>query len=360
LLPNPILSLAVRFPEGGGKSIIEAGVAADLLSLLSRPGRISAADQRLRKSTADALVVVLDVIAEVQQQYTTVQSLAARAAIDESQRSILTDLVTVTEARQRAGEAARLDVLTVQSEQATREVALLGLRSEERQARLTLARLIGQPTSAATWQLEDWSEPAAMPDDEPYWLELAHQQRPELRVVAWELAALGDDLRVAKFALFESTDVGVAAERDGDWSVGPAASVPIPLFDVGQADRDRVRAQIIERRHDLTRTERLIVQEVRIAIEQLRSSNAALLAVKNRSLPLQEQRLTQARNSYRSGVADVLAVRLAERDLQEARSQEIELQAQVSQARSRLIRAAGGMKLSPTTQPTTRNTTETP
>src|SRR5688572_9529977 len=30
LNPNPVLSVAVRFPEGGGKPVIEAGLAADL------------------------------------------------------------------------------------------------------------------------------------------------------------------------------------------------------------------------------------------------------------------------------------------------------------------------------------------
>ena len=42
LLPNPMLNLALRFPEGGGKPIVDAGIAADLLSLLFRSGRISA------------------------------------------------------------------------------------------------------------------------------------------------------------------------------------------------------------------------------------------------------------------------------------------------------------------------------
>jgi outer membrane protein TolC len=362
LLPNPILSLAVRLPEGGGKPIVEAGIAADLLSLLFRPGRIAASDQRLRKSSAEALIVVLDTLSEVQRQYTLVQSLNAQVAIDESRRQTLGDLLKVTEARVKAGEGARLDILTVQSELANLDTELMSRRSQERQARITLARLIGQPTSEAAWTLEAWTLPADVSEDESSWIRLALAKRPEIAVVTWELAALGDDLRVAKFGLLDGGEVGIEAERDGDWSVGPAVAVPLPLFDMGTVERERIRARIIEQRHELTTAERLVVQEVRIAIESLRSAKLSLTEVTNRLLPLQLERLEQARNAYRLGLADVLAVRLAEQDLQQAKSQQIELQASVSQALIQLQRAVGGSTLAnATTRPTTtQNTTTKP
>ena len=66
LLPNPVLSVALRFPEAGaGKPVIEAGLAADLLSVLQQPGRIKAADHRLRAASAEALTTALDLLFEV-------------------------------------------------------------------------------------------------------------------------------------------------------------------------------------------------------------------------------------------------------------------------------------------------------
>lgn len=47
LLPNR-MSVVFRWPQGGGSPEVEAGLAADLVSLLSRPGRLTAADSRLR------------------------------------------------------------------------------------------------------------------------------------------------------------------------------------------------------------------------------------------------------------------------------------------------------------------------
>lgn len=355
LLPNPVLSLAMRFPEGAGKPVIDAGISADLLSLLFRPGRIAAADQRLRKRSSESLVVVLDTLAEVQRQYTLVQSLSAQVAIDDARRGTLNELLIVTEARVKAGEAPRLDTLTVQSELAELDAERMSRLSQERQARLTLARLIGQPTSVAQWTLDAWSEPAEIAEDEATWIRQALAKRPEIAVIAWELAALGDDLRVAKFGALEGGEAGVEAERDGDWSAGPAVAVPLPLFDMGTAERERLRARIVEQRHLLTSTERLIVQDVRIAIEALRSAKASLEQVSSRLIPLQVDRLKQAQNAYRLGVADVLAVRLAEQELQQAKSQQIELQSAVTLAAIQLQRAVGGPVIpSATSQPTTK------
>ena len=51
LLPNPILSVIVRFPEGGGSPQIEAGLAAELLSLVQTPKRTSAAEDSSATTT---------------------------------------------------------------------------------------------------------------------------------------------------------------------------------------------------------------------------------------------------------------------------------------------------------------------
>ena len=202
LLPNPVLALAVKFPTGSGKADIEASIAADLLSLLLKPGRILAADQRLRRSVAESLVVVLDVLSEVRQQYSKAQALAAQAAIDQARRDILTELLRLTDARLRGGEATRLDALALQSQAASLEAELLSRGSEERQARLELARLVGEPSAAAAWKLDVWSAPAAVSADESTLLKIALERRPELQAVIWELAALGQEMKVARFGTF--------------------------------------------------------------------------------------------------------------------------------------------------------------
>jgi len=76
LLPNPILTIDLRYPlQAGSNTAFEPTLTADLLSLLQKPAQISAADHRLRAAAANALVTVLDVMAEVQEAYASARSI---------------------------------------------------------------------------------------------------------------------------------------------------------------------------------------------------------------------------------------------------------------------------------------------
>lgn len=357
LWPNPILELSVRFPQGGGSGIIDAGISAEILSLISRPGLISAADSRFRASHSEALATVLDVITAVQTQYIAAAALDARIGVAETRRSILRQLVNVSQSRVQAGEGSRLDTLTVQAEQANLETELIELRGEQRRARLALARMIGNPSGAADWTLDAWQAPKSPELSVESWLSLALQHRQEIVAQVWELEALGEEVKLTRLSPLDGGEVGVAAERDGDWSVGPAVAVPLPVFDFGQARRSAVEARRIEARHKLTGLRRQIVQEVRQAIEQLSSAHSALQSVEKTLLPLQQQRREQVENAYRLGASDFTAVQLAEQDLQASISKRIELQEKLSVALVQLERAVGGSRVGATaaaTAPSTR------
>lgn len=354
LLPNPVIGVAVRLPEAGGRSIIDADLSAELLSLLTLPGRISAVDSRLRKASSEALTTVLDVVLDVQRRYAETQALRDRIEIEESRRTILQQLVSVTDARVKGGEAARLDVLTAQATLAALEADLMTLRSQERVARFALARLIGQPSVSTDWTAARWTPTPLRQLSDAAWIVVALDHRPEVSAIRWELAALGQEVRLAKIELWTG-GFGVASERDGEWSVGPSASVSIPVFDTGEVARQKRLARVIEQKHELTRVTRQIVEDVRTALEQVRSTDEMLERMRRDLIPLQEQRLKQAQDAYRAGIADVLALRLVEQDFQEARSRVVGLENQQREARFDLDRAVGGpgAYADTTIQPTT-------
>jgi outer membrane protein TolC len=343
LLPNPVLAVALRFPEGGGPVGVDLDLGADFLALLTKPGLISAADNRLRKASADALVTVLDVMVDLQKRYAAVQSLDARVQITSERRSLLSQLTTLTDARVAAGEAGRLDVLTVKGELSSLEAELLLLKSQQKQARLGLARRIGEPSGSANWPLEKWSDVSGPALPEADLVTLGLTNRPELDSIKWELAALGQEVKLARIATLTGGDIGASAERDdGNWSIGPAVSIPIPIFDTGAVAKERVLAQVSEQKHALTLQGRAVVEEIRVAFEQFQSSRAGLDRMERETIALQSERLEQAKEAYRLGLSDILSVRIAEQDLQEARAQRVELQAQLADARFDLDRAIGG------------------
>jgi cobalt-zinc-cadmium efflux system outer membrane protein len=368
LLPNPLISVALRFPEGGGggaKPVIDAGLSADLASLLLRPRQVSAADGRLRAASFVALTTVLDVIAEVQDRYTAVQAMDAQLGNLDERMKLVRRLLDLARARMQAGESGRLDVITLDSERAALDVEITQTASERREARLALTRLLGQPSAAADWLLPPWSPPPpGMSLPESAWVATALQRRPEVQARRWELAALGDEAAIAGLGFLDGTEVGADAERDPDWTVGPAIAVPIPLLDWGQQRRAKAQAERIEARHKLTQVRRTVVEGVRRSIAALQASEAALTKARTVLIPLADQRRQQAEASYKSGFADITAVLLAEQDAQGAAAKLIELQQKVSAARFRLQRAAGGRVVIPglaaTTAPTTQASTEQP
>jgi cobalt-zinc-cadmium efflux system outer membrane protein len=362
LLPNPVLSVAVRYPEGGGKPTIEAGLAADLLSLLQRPGRVSAADHRLRAASAEVVSTALDVLQEVQERYFAVQALDELAPVLEARRALLDRLLNISQSRLRAGEGTQLDVTTLESQRVELDLEIAEKQLELREERLALARLLGQPSGAADWKLTRFDDARTPLVAERDWIALALERRPEIQARRWEVAALGGDLSAARFAALEGGDVGIDAERDGDWGVGPAVSSPLPIFDWGQARREKLRADRTEALHKLTEERRRVVEEVRRAHVAYGVLANALAQARDRLIPLMQKRLEQAESQYLSGQADITALALAEQELQAARARRIELERRTFEALSRLQRAVGGPGgaqriAKPTTTPATRTTT---
>lgn len=225
LLPNPILSVVFRFPEGGGDPTIEAGIAAELLGMLTRPGQTRAADHRLRGSAADAITSVIDVAASVRETYVNIQAAEAAIVVLESRRNLLNRLLDLTQARVRLGEGTRLDLLTLQTQVVELETEIADKQLERREQRLLLARLIGRPSADPTWQVSTWDGTPSIGGTEADWIRTALERRPEAQAREWQLRALGVERSLARWALFEGAEAGIDSERDGDWSVGPSVSV---------------------------------------------------------------------------------------------------------------------------------------
>ena len=342
LLPNPLLNIILRVPEGGGKANLEAGVSADLLSLLQRPRKSSAADNRLRIAVSEAVSTSLLVAASLQERYAAVQALDELSPILRERRAVLGKLITLARSRLDFGEASKLDVTTLEAQSVELDLDISEREAERREERIALARLIGQPSDDAAWTLDDWSPLPDLLGDEARWLDAGIEHRPEVLARRWELAALGDQAALVGLSVLDGSAVGVNAQRDGPWSVGPAATVPLPLFDTGMARRDKSDAAIIEARHNLVSVQRTIVEEVRRAYGSYKAARTNLQRVRTELIPLQRQRREQVEAIYLAGQADLTAVLLAEQDLQAAQGKLVELEKKAAVLLVRLERAVGG------------------
>lgn len=343
LLPNPVLNVVMRFNvSGGGTPQIEASLAQDIVGILRIRRQSSAADHRLRKAAAEAVTSALDVVAAVREEYSEAQALEALVPVLEDRHALIDKLLGVARSRLKVGEGIRSDVTTLDSQRVELEVELADARLQLRQSRLRLARLVGVPSALPTWTLDSWDTPATIESPEARWIDAALAHRPEVQAVAWQLSALGDTAALARLLPWDGASVGIDAQRDPDWALGPAISTPIPIFDMGQAKRARIAAEQIEARHNLTLAKRRVVEEVRVAYQSLGASQANLRRVREELIPLQKQRREEAEALYRAGQTDVTSLFLAEQDLRSVQVRAVQIERQATTAQIRLERAVGG------------------
>ncbi len=344
LLPNPILEIAYRIPRiDDAPDEIDIGVSADLIPLLTRPGRSRAADDRLRSSVADAVHQALDVVVSVRASYAAVQAFEELIPALEERRELLTKLVNVSQERLDSGEGTRLDVTSLRTQQAELDLDLLELARERQDARLELAHLVGQPADLAAWSVEP--RVVLLPlaaQAEGRWVEAALAKRPDIEALRWEVEALKEEAQLAGVAILEGSGVGLSAEKADDWSIGPALTVPIPLFDFGSARRARAEAVLLEAQHRLTETKRLAVTEVRRAYATSAALQRSVASLRDVTLPLQRQRREEIEAIYLGGQADITTLIIAEQDLRLAQVRLVELEQRAATARAALERAVGG------------------
>ena len=342
LLPNPILDIAFRFPEGGGRTVIEAGLTADLTKLLQRPRRISASDANLRAASAKAVTKVLDVMHATQREYFDAVGMRREAAILTEQKNRIGGLLKVAEARLAAGEGTQLDVTTLKAEQGTTAIDLREGTLKLTQANLALAHRLGKPRGRTDWQLTTPLYTEVALRGEPDSIAHGLRVRPEIQADRWQLAALEDQTALARLAWMENNAAGLAAERNSNWSLGPSIALPLPLFDWGQARRAQARAQAISARHRLTQSTRQVVREIRTAHAAVVALTTIARLARTELVPLHEERVRLARVVYEAGQSNVTPLRFAELDLLKAQLKVVQLEQRTARAIIALDRATGG------------------
>ena len=155
------------------------------------------------------------------------------------------------------------------------------------------------------------------PAAEAMWIDAALRHRPEIQSKLLELQALGDDLRAAEFSPFAGSEVGVHTEHDPEWRTGPTITVPLPIFDWGQAARSKIMAQRVAARHELSGAQADIIEEVRVAYAAYMRARQTLADANEKFVPLLKRsssliwRIGLMRRGKRSGNAAAGGVRRA-------------------------------------------------
>jgi cobalt-zinc-cadmium efflux system outer membrane protein len=319
LLRNPVFDADVKFLEGGGGTLVELAVVQDFLDVLFIPARRRVAAAALEARKLSVTGTVMDLEGEVRRAF---YDHAAAEMTLELRRTVAAATDASYDLARRLRDAGNITALDLANEQAQHEAAKLDLARAEsavldtRERLNVLMGLWGPDTNWALRQrLEDPPAEELATDDVE---RRAVEASLELAAARQQVEAAGRTLGLQRsLALLPELQAGAAAEREpeGDWGVGPAVSLPIPLFDQGQAKTASARAELRRARRQYVATAVEVRSAARSARNRLVAARDRATYIKKVLLPLRQEITRQSQLQYNAmlvGAFQLLQAKQAE------------------------------------------------
>ena len=220
-----------------------------------------------------------------------VDVLAARETVRYAQASIqgLDQLLNLTEARLRQGEATQADVNRIRIQRDSARIGLAEAEATLEASRRGLAPLLNlSPVEAESIQLRGTildRLPPPPPVDELIRLALA--ARPDFRALQLGTKAADAGLRLARaerfqdvyvlyqpFTLQNNRNQPISAGNSTSWALG--LTVPLPIFDRNQGNIRRAGVNVGQARIQVDRQAQVVATEVRTAYDRYQTTRAAV------------------------------------------------------------------------------------
>lgn len=344
LLPNPAVTYTREAAAGGRDDFLLVQQNLPLsgrLGLLRRAGGSAVA-----AAEAEADYELLLLRSDFRTDFYALLLAQQRVALLEAWLPQLRDIVRILGERERAGEGSRFDRLRAERELADAAANLASSQVILAQARARLASYFAPGTDAASLVIRgDFSSPTTLPALEELVARslavrgdfLAGQR--QLERLGYEQSA-AERLRIPEPILSAGLKrTPVPGRADNGYAV--SVTVPIPLFNRGQAEGERARAAREQTESALAARRQRIETEVRAAYETLRLRQG-IAREYARDLGEKGAELLQiGRVAYEEGEQGILELLDAYRVALFSRLQALELAASARQSEIDLNRAVG-------------------
>ena len=243
----------------------------------------------------------------------------------------------------KAGEVSGYDRRRLEREAQTAKARAAGVAAEYARMRETMAGLIGEsggglPTLAGE----------LLPDNAPALeaVQIALRQRPDLASLAAQANAYDRERTAAERAWIPEVTLGLGQKRvdepnRSDTGVILAFSVPLPVFDRGQANEQRARARASTLRAEQALTYAKGEAEVKGIWRQTLELRQAAQTFRRESLGSSRELTGIAEAAYRGGESGVLELLDAYRSELEAETTALDLELRARLARIELDAVSG-------------------
>jgi cobalt-zinc-cadmium efflux system outer membrane protein len=302
LLKNPVFDGDLKFSTDGGGTKVELAVVQDFLDVFVIPLRKRVGEDRFESAKLRVTSAVLDLAGQVRVAFYAYEG---AEQVLQLRRTVAQATEASYDLARRLHDAGNVTDLEFVNQRAMYEQQKLDLARAETAALNTRERL---NVLLGLWGSDTgWTAPNRLPeppnDDEPIAAveRRAVEKSLDLASARREVEAAARTLGIRRsFGMLPEAELGAAAEREtnGEWLVGPAFSLPIPLFDQGQAATAKAASELERARQQFFAT----AVEVRAAA---RSARNDLLAARSRVnyyqsviLPLRRQVTEQTQLQY--------------------------------------------------------------
>ena len=316
-------------------------------------GKAAARDSALHTLNAsefDQATVELTLLSGVASSY--VQTLAFDEQLHIARLNLTNaqSVLYVVQTRYDAGSATALELAQQKSLVAAQQRQLPLIEQQAREARITLAALLGVPVQAlmlgdtAFAQLQWPDIGSGLPSE-------LLSRRPDIASAEAKLAAASADISVARAAMLPSltfsATLGSGADRFGDMLRSPfyslTAGLAAPIFNNGRLRAERDKA--VARQDELLQTYHASIINAFADVEKALNSASGL----DRQRQWQDEEFQQAQHAfdiaqsrYKAGAEVLLTVLETQRTLFEAQDLHVQLRMARLQASIALYKALGG------------------
>jgi len=306
--------------------------------------------QTLKASEFDRDTVELTLLSSVANSYVQTLALDEQVRIARLNLANAQSVLHVVQTRHDAGSATALELAQQKSLVASQQRFIPLLVQQAREARISLAVLLGQPVQNLTMgdtsfaRLQWPTIGSGLPGE-------LLSRRPDIASAEARLVAASADITVARAAMLPnltlSASIGSGADHFSDILHSPfynlTAGLAAPIFNNGRlgAERDKATA----RQQELLQTYRGSIINALADVEKALNSADGL----DRQRQWQDEELKQAQrafdiaqNRYTAGAELLLTVLQTQRTLYQAQEQHVQLRMARLQASLALYKALGG------------------
>lgn len=310
LLSNPSLGALVRFPVDAGSAVTEAGVLLNLIEFWHLPARKRLAESQVDRTILDVAHRAVVVAAQAKSAYFT--ALAANSALAVAEENLKTaeEFLELTRERQEAGAATQVDVNAARSRFLEQRVSVRSTRFMAFDAKRRLALVLGVTTPPEDLRCADaLVAPPEWSLDLDRLLGLAERHRLDLQAARKDVEAAANALPLERRRRLRNLSGGMALESEGGGvTLGPAVELELPIFDQNQAQIAKAEFRYAQAQRRLEGVAAQVLQQVRGAYERYAAAQETAQLYRTELLPLREESLELARESFAAGKTGFLSV----------------------------------------------------